>query len=100
MLIHSVFFWLKPGTSAADRAHFRAEVSKLSAVPTVDRIFVAPPANLPVRAVTDRSFDIALTVLFMDRAAHDAYQVHPVHLAFVERNSGSWVRVQVYDSEE
>ena len=47
-----------------------------------------------------RSFDVALTIVFKDGPAHDAYQVDPIHLAFVERNQRSWVRVQVFDSEE
>ena len=100
MLIHAVFFWLKPDLSAAERANFRAEVKKLAAIPTIDRIFVAAPAQIAKRDVTDRSFDVALTILFADGPAHDAYQVDPVHLAFVAGNKESWTKVQVYDSEE
>jgi hypothetical protein len=99
MLVHSVYFWLQPGTEAAARAHFRAEVEKLSAVRTIERIHVGVPAAIPERSVTDRSFDVALTIFFKDGAAHDAYQVDPIHLAFVERNRAAWARVQVYDSE-
>ncbi|HEY5079509.1 MAG TPA: Dabb family protein [Opitutaceae bacterium] len=100
MLVHAVFFWLKPGLTAAERARFRAEVGKLAAIRTIDRIYVGLPAALAERSVTDRSFDVALTIVFKDGAAHDAYQVDPVHLAFVEGNKDSWTRVQVFDSEE
>jgi hypothetical protein len=100
MLIHAVFFWLKPDLSPAERAHFRAEVQKLSAIPTVDRVYVGTPAQIAKRDVTDRSFDVALTIVFKDGPAHDAYQVDPVHLAFVAGNKDAWTRVQVYDSEE
>jgi Stress responsive A/B Barrel Domain len=100
MLIHSVYFWLKPDLAAADRANFRAEVEKLSAVRTVERLYVGPPASLRERDVTERSFDMALTIVFRDGPAHDAYQVDPIHLAFVERNQRSWTRVQVFDSQE
>jgi hypothetical protein len=100
MLIHSVFFWLKADISAADRAHFISEVRKLSAVPTVSSIYVGTPAKIAERSVTDRSFDVALTIVFKDGPAHDSYQVDPIHLAFVERNKHSWTRVQVFDSEE
>ena len=100
MLVHAVFFWLKPGLSAAERTRFRAEVGKLSAIRTIDRIYVGLPAAIAERSVTDRSFDVALTIVFKDGAAHDAYQVDPVHLAFVEGNKDSWTRVQVFDSEE
>jgi hypothetical protein len=100
MLVHSVYFWLKPGLTPAERARFRAEVGKLSAIATVDRVYIGPPAPLAVRNVTERSFDVALTIVFKDAAAHDAYQVDPVHLAFVEGNQASWTRVQVFDSQE
>ncbi|HEY1764121.1 MAG TPA: Dabb family protein [Opitutaceae bacterium] len=99
MLIHSVYFWLKPGTSDADRAHFRAEVEKLAPIRAIQSIHVGAPASIAERDVTDRSFDIALTIVFKDAAAHDAYQVDPAHLAFVEGNRAAWSRVLVYDSE-
>ena len=100
MLIHAVYFWLKPELTPAQRANFRAEVKKLSAVRTIENIYVAAPATIAERSVTDRTFDFALTILFKDGPAHDSYQVDPIHLAFVERNKDSWVKVQVYDSEE
>jgi hypothetical protein len=100
MLIHSVFFWLRAELTTAERAHFLAEVKKLSAVRTIEKIYVGAPATIAERAVTERSFDVALTIVFPDGPAHDAYQVDPVHLAFVEGNKASWTRVQVYDSEE
>jgi hypothetical protein len=100
MLIHSVYFWLKPDLSAAERAHFRSEVKKLAAVETIEKIYVARPASIAERSVTERSFDLALTILFLDGPAHDAYQVDPIHLAFVEGNKSSWTKVQVFDSDE
>jgi hypothetical protein len=100
MLIHSVYFWLKPGLTPAERAHFRGEVAKLGAIRTIERMYVGAPAALLERDVTERGFDVALTIVFSDGAAHDAYQVDPIHLAFVEGNKASWVRVQVFDSEE
>jgi hypothetical protein len=98
MLVHSVYFWLKPRLAASKRAGFRAEVEKLAAIPTVGKIYIGAPAALAERSVTDRSFDLALTLLFKSADDHDAYQVHPIHVAFVKRNQASWTRVQVYDS--
>jgi Stress responsive A/B Barrel Domain len=100
MLIHSVYFWLKPNLTASERSHFTAEVKKLSAIRTIEKIYVGAPATIAERSVTDRSFDVALTLVFKDGPAHDAYQVDPVHLAFVEGNKGSWTKVLIYDSEE
>jgi hypothetical protein len=100
MLIHSVYFWLRTDLTPAQRASFRTEVGKLAGVRTIEKIYVGLPASIRERDVTDRSFDVALTIVFRDGAAHDSYQVDPIHLAFVERNQEFWTRVQVYDSEE
>ena len=67
-----------------------------SSIKSIDRIYVGLPAAIAERAVTDRSFDVALTIIFKDGPAHDAYQVDPIHLAFVEGNKASWTKVQVY----
>ena len=99
MLVHSVYFWLKPDLTPAQRAHFRAEVNKLSSVRTIEKVYVGLPASIVERTVTDRSFDIALTIVFRDGPAHDAYQVDPIHLAFVAKYKDFWTRVQIYDSE-
>jgi hypothetical protein len=50
------------------------------------------------REVNDREFDVALHVVFRDKAAHDAYQVHPRHLQFIAENRDGWSRVRVFDS--
>jgi hypothetical protein len=100
MLIHAVYFWLRSDLTPAERANFVAEVRKLSAIRTVEKLYVGGPATIAKREVTDRSFDVALTIVFRDGPAHDAYQVDPVHLAFVEGNKASWTRVQIFDSQE
>jgi hypothetical protein len=100
MLIHAVYFWLKEGLSAAERSHFGDEVRKLAAVPSVSKVYVGAPSKIAERSVTDRSFDVALTIVFADGPAHDAYQVDPIHLAFVERNKTAWTKVLIYDSED
>jgi len=98
MLVHSVFFWLKSELTAAQRAEFRRGVEALAAIKSVAKIFVGAPAATGKRPVIDDSYAVGLTVLFADVAAHDAYQGDPLHLAFVERFSVCWARVQVYDT--
>jgi hypothetical protein len=100
VLVHSVYFWLKPGLTPAARRRFRAELGKLAAIRTIGRIYIGPPATLAERAVTERGFDFALTIIFRDAAAHDAYQVDPIHEAFVKATKASWARVRVFDSQE
>lgn len=51
------------------------------------------------RDVNDRDWDVALHLVFVDRAAHDKYQDHKEHLKFIEENKDNWAKVRVYDSE-
>jgi hypothetical protein len=51
------------------------------------------------RDVNDRDWDVALHLVFLDKAAHDKYQDHPEHLKFIEENKDSWAKVRVFDSE-
>jgi hypothetical protein len=99
MLVHSVYFWLKPDLSEAQRAAFFTALQTLGTVPGVQNFHHGRPAGVPPRPVVDRTFDHAITCVFADVAAHDAYQVHPVHLAFVEVGKPLWARVQIYDAE-
>ena len=98
MLVHSVYFWLKPDLSAADRADFERGVGSLSGVKTVEKCFIGVPAPTGKRPVIDDTYSVALTLVFKDVAAHDAYQVDPVHLAFVSSCQRYWTKVQIYDS--
>jgi len=99
MLYHCVYFWLKPGLTAAQRADFRRGVETLAGIKCVEKVAVGAPAATERRPVIDTSYDIALIVICKDLAAQNAYQVDPIHLAFVEKYKGCWTRVQIYDSE-
>lgn len=98
MLVHSVYFWLKPKLTPAQRADFRRGVESLKTIKAVKKIYVGTPAATAQRPIIDHSYSVALTVVCKDVAAHDAYQVDPVHLAFVNSFKGYWTRVQIYDS--
>ncbi len=50
------------------------------------------------RDVNDRDFDVALHIVFANKAAHDKYQTHPRHLKFIEENKELWSKVRVFDS--
>jgi hypothetical protein len=98
MLIHSVYFWLKPGLSSVQRAKFRDGLDSLAGMASVDKIYIGTPAATDKRPVVDDSYSFALTVLLKDIAAHDAYQADPIHLAFVASCKDLWTRVQIYDA--
>jgi hypothetical protein len=50
------------------------------------------------REVNDQDFDVALNLVFENKAAHDKYQDHPRHLKFIEENKDTWAKVRVFDS--
>lgn len=97
-MIHTVYFWLKPDLSEADRANFVSGAKQLADAPTVLNCFVGAPADTPKREVTDHSFDYSLHLLFTDIEAHNAYQVDPVHLKFVEEQAHKFATVKVLDT--
>ncbi len=96
MFIHSVYFWLANPESDVDRAALQAGLETLSAVETIHAVSIGTPAETR-RPVIDHSYDFALLLTFADKAAHDVYQDHPVHLAFVDTCKHLWSRVQIYD---
>ena len=98
MLIHSVFFWLKPETSTAQRDALLRGLESLRGIKSVEALYIGTPAALPERPVRDSSYAFGLTVVFKDLAAHDVYQIDPLHAAFNQDFRPLWARVQVYDA--
>ena len=99
MLTHVVFFWAKADLTAAERADFAGGLRTLLSIPSVSAGWVGTPSATN-RAVVDRSYTFGLTVRFEDLAAHDAYQVDPIHDAFHARCVRYWTRVAVYDVDD
>jgi hypothetical protein len=60
---------------------------------------IGTPAPTPKRPVIEDSYDFALTVILADLAAQEAYQVDPVHKAFVAKFS-MWRKIMVTDALE
>ncbi len=50
------------------------------------------------REVNVRDFDVALHLVFKDKACHDKYQEHPRHLQFIKEGKDNWANVRVFDS--
>lgn len=98
MLAHHVYFTLHDaGPEAVDRL-VSACKRWLRDHPGV--VFFAAGTREPGldREVNDADFDVALHVVFEDRAAHDRYQVAPDHQRFIEESAPNWKRVRVFDS--
>lgn len=98
MLSHNVFFKLKDRSPAAIEALVAASHANLANEPGT--AFYACGTLEPdlARPVNDRDFDVALHVVFTDRAAHDAYQACPAHQEFIASQKGNWDTVRVFDS--
>lgn len=97
-LCHNVFFTLKDRSSAAADQLVAACKKYLTVQPGI--VYFAcgklePDLNRPVN---DLDWDVGLHIVFTDRAAHDAYQVDPQHVLFVDQNKPTWAKVRVFDS--
>jgi hypothetical protein len=98
MLGHMVYFTLKDKSPATVEKMVEACKKYLTGHPGT--VFFAAGTLVPdlTRPVNQLDFDVALQVVFDSREAHDAYQVHPRHLQFIEENKPGWERVRVFDA--
>jgi hypothetical protein len=99
MLSHIVVFWLKDDLSDAQRSAFRQGLESLKAIESARGVYIGAPANTGDRPVIEKSYSLALTVLFDKIQDHDAYQFHPLHQGFLKQFGTFWSRVQIYDYE-
>jgi hypothetical protein len=96
MHIHNVYFWLTEGLSNSALLEFEEGLETLITTPLVKNGYYGKPANTN-RTVVDNTYSYGLTLFFKDTPDQNLYQADPIHLAFVEKNSKKWTRVQVYD---
>lgn len=97
-LIHHVFFWLKEPKNEAHKKQLVKALNDLLKVETIRISHIGFPAGTESRDVVDHSYSVSYMVIFDNQAGQDAYQVHPLHVKFVEENSHLWNKVVVYDS--
>lgn len=98
MLAHHVYFSLENSSPEARQNLVAACKKYLADEPGTVFFAVGTPSDLD-RPVNDRDFDVALHVVFKDRAAHDAYQVAEKHQQFIAENKPTWKKVRVFDSD-
>jgi len=98
LLAHNVFFTLHKSSPEARTKLEQACRKYLTGHPGT--VFFACGELEPTlqRPVNDRAFDVGLHIIFATKADHDAYQVHPRHLQFIEENKADWKQVRVFDS--
>ncbi len=100
MLQHTVYFWMKSGLTNKEKKAFEKGLKDLvTGVKEIKKAEIGIPAQTPARDVVDKTFGYSIFVLFKSVEDHNIYQQHEVHQKFIEKFSGYWTKVQVYDSE-
>ena len=97
-LAHMVYFKLRESSGNAKEKLVVACKKHLSGHEGTVYFSVGILAKDLDREVNDLDFDVALNLVFRNKAAHDTYQTHPRHLKFIEENKESWAGVRVFDS--
>jgi hypothetical protein len=99
MFSHVVIFWTKPEVPNAAEALLAGMEKYLRPIPGV-LSFHAGKMVGSHRDVVDQSYQVALNLQFTSKQAQDDYQVHPLHVEFLERAfKPNCARVLVYDFE-
>lgn len=99
MFSHVVIFWTKTDVPNATEQLLAGAEQYLKPCPGVLHYHCGKMASSH-RDVVDQSYQVALNLIFEDRAMQDAYQTHPLHVEFVEKVFKTCCeRVVVYDFE-
>lgn len=97
MFSHIVIFWTDPARPEAADELIAGANRYLRTIPGVLHFHVGKMVASP-RPVVEQSYQVALNLIFPDKAVHDAYQTHPQHVEFVEKVFKPLCRnVVVYD---
>lgn len=95
---HMVFFTLKDRTNE-NRAKLKALCDKyLSGHEGTVYYSAGTLAEDLSRDVNDKEFDVALHLVFKDKASYDVYATAPRHLEFIDQGKAMWAKVRVFDS--
>ena len=83
MFSHVVIFWTRPENQNATAELLAGAEKYLRPIPGLLSFHVGKmvPSHRPV---VDQSYQVALNLTFANKQAQDDYQVHPMHLDFVE----------------
>ena len=99
MFSHVVIFWTNPANPKAADELIAGANQYLKPIPGVLQFHIGKMASSH-RSVVDQTYQVALNLVFPSRQAQDDYQVHPLHLEFVEKAfKPNCARVVVYDFE-
>lgn len=99
MFSHVVIFWTDPAKPNAADDLIAGAKKWLMPIPGIVHFHVGKMAPSH-RPVVEQSYQVALNVVFTDAKAQEVYQVHPLHMEFIERSfKPNCKKVVVYDFE-
>ena len=99
MFSHVVIFWADPANPQAADELIAGATHYLKPIPGILHFHIGKMARSH-RPVVDQTYQVGLNVVFPDKKSQDEYQVHPLHVEFVEKVFKRMCkRVVVYDFE-
>ena len=94
---HVVIFWTDAAKPEAADAVIAGGEQYLKHIPGLTAFHMGKMVGSH-RPVVDQSYQVALNTVFTSTQAQDDYQVHPLHLEFIEKCVKPYVKkVTVYD---
>src|SRR5438874_3706886 len=98
LLAHNVFFALKDRSPAAKQKVVASCKKHLTGHPGTVFFAAGTLAETLTRPVNVRDFDVSLHMVFVNQAAHDAYQIAARHNEFIADCKDNWANVRVFDA--
>ena len=99
MFSHVVIFWTNPAKPDAMAALIAGAGKYLKPIPGVLNFHIGRMVP-STRPVVEQSYQVALNLVFPTKQAQDDYQVHPLHVEFIEKAfKPNCQKVVVYDFE-
>ena len=98
MIVHDVYFTLKDNSADAKKKLVAACKKYLTDHAGTVYFSAGMLAEDVKSPVNDSEFDVALHIVFKNKAALDQYIVADRHKMFVEENKEGWKKVRVFDS--
>ena len=98
LLSHDVYFTLTDNSDEAKAKLVAACKQYLSSHAGTVFFAVGTLAEELDRPVNDLGFDVALHVVFENRAFQDQYQQSPEHVQFLDEYRDNWKQIRVFDS--
>ena len=97
MFSHVVIFWTDPEQPNAVQELLDGADKYLKPIPGALHFHIGKMATSE-RPVVDQTYQVALNIVFEDKQTQDDYQVHPLHVEFIEKVfKRVCQRVVVYD---